>query len=352
MSTMLAKKLSLLAATALVMSAAMASSAWADCQQGTPGCPALKLDGGGGGTDGGPMGEIFRQNQGTISPTTGYNNGVSSHNGYVNAGDASQNPLNNAASPQEVNGAKSQADKTVMSSGNSVYDALLKNNGFTVLDPNDAQGKVVMNPINTVPPGAPQAQWDAAYQANYRQADSIDQQSVRLPGGGIISSFDVPYPDGSGFNHVVRVSSPKGVVTETHNSYRSANGRMARDTSPPPALKGPGSLTITKKDGTTTTTTLHPQATAAQISAGAAKRAAIKNDPAALAAAQAAAKAKASAPSAPHVVSSTSSKPNATATASKPKVAIAPPPVVKPTVPTPTQPVFSSVMMRAPSPSR
>jgi hypothetical protein len=301
------KKLQLLTATALVMSTAVVSSAWAGDEGpsacNTPSC-ALHSEG----KDSGPKGEIFRQNQGTISPTTGYNDGVTTHNGYVNAGDASENPLNNAASPQEQQGAKAGTEKSVVSSGNPVYDAMLKNAGYTVMDPDN---KVIMTPVQTVPQGASQAQYDTAYRANYNNAENLGAQSVKLPGGSIMTSFDVPYPDGSGYNHVVRYSAgPKSPVIETHNGYRSVDGRMTRDTTPPPAVKGPGSITTTnKKTGQTTTAVLNPQATAAQISAGAAKRAAIKADPAKLAAARAAAEAKAKAPSAPHVLSHTTSTP-------------------------------------------
>jgi hypothetical protein len=327
MSRITMNKFQLLVATSLIMSAAMASSASADCQQGTPGCPPLKLDGGGGGTDGGPMGSIFNRNMGTIMPNSGYGSSSSS-NGYSNANQGS-NASQSGGGSSSGSGANTQ---------NSPVPGRSLQIGTGKLPSSDDPPFMLPSPYDVQ---------DPAYEAGRNG----DPRNI----------LNMVYMDRTEYLFKVQRGSDVEWYTETHwgngtrtttitSTIRNATSRTT-SSNPMPAAQGPGSLTIVKKDGIATTTTLNPQATAASISAGAAKRAAIKNDPAALAAAQAAAKAKASAPSAPRVVASTSSKPKAETTASKPKVAIAPPPVAKPKPPTATQAVISSVVARAPASS-
>lgn len=332
MSPITIKKLQLLTATALVMSA-MATSAWAtedNCNQASCTIKNEGKDTGGGGGFGGGSGPTGGGGFGAGSssstdPSLGApNGGFNGGSGNTTAGGAPNGGFNGGSGPDNGGGFNGGSGPTT--AGGS------PNGGF-----NGGSGPGTSSEYNRSYQHGQTAALNGEIGPNNHPMYDSHGNKV-----GNVLEFDVRRPDG-GFDHVVERSNLKtkeNVVTIHHS--RSATSRDGTPIAYTPQ-KGPGSITTTKKDGTTTTTTLHPQATAAQISTGAAKRAAIKADPALLAAAQAAAKAKASAPSAPHVVSSTSSKP---------KVAIAPPPVVKPKPPTPTQPVFSSTMMRAPSPSR
>jgi hypothetical protein len=325
MSRTTMNKFELIVATSLIMSAAMASSAWADCQQGSPGCPPLKLDGGGGGTDGGqPLGVYMGQTRENYGLDSSNGSNANSHNGYATAGtgDSARVDYNDLGKPAVVD-----------------YNDIGKPARVDYKDLHVTTSDLISSGIISAEDAALGNTALRNWSSNGDPVVSFGTGSTMVTG----SNFRLGYGGTIDFTRTIG-SDPSTATTVHYDPHNRTTKTTARGgaTAPVTPTPGPGSITITKRDGTTTTTTVNPQATAASISAGAAKRAAIKNDPAALAAARAAAQAKASAPSAPHVVSSTSSKP---------KVAIAPPPVAKPKVPTPTQAVFSSVVARAPASS-
>lgn len=84
MSRITMNKFQLLVATSLIMSATMASSAWADCFGS--GCPPHSADGGSSGTDSGqPLGVYMGQTRESYGLDSSNGSNSNSHNGYATA---------------------------------------------------------------------------------------------------------------------------------------------------------------------------------------------------------------------------------------------------------------------------
>lgn len=357
MSRIAMKKLQLLTATALVMSAAMASSAWAtNCDVDPTDCPPTRSDGGGGGADSGPKGVILNRDMGTLMPNSGFD-GSSSHNGYATAGQGSNGGGSSGGSSNQGTG----KGNVVLSTGNPELDAVAADSGLTVVQPSKNNGELpdvkndpaymtayykgldgkVLDGTGTVSTVGPVTThtFDVARpdggidqvriidnsetgittrsitnemgttSANYinpsdfrkQYSNAYDQASKGAEFINGVKKFQITRPDGSGYDTVsIHKAQRNGgpVTVTTHSRYKSATDR---DGNPLPAQKGPGSVTITdKKSGKTTT--MHTHVTGVPSNTGSANRQKIKSDPALLA--EAKAKAAAAAPSAPHSTSS------------------------------------------------